>query len=88
MMLTAGGPGTTVALAARRLHGSAAGHAAVALEFAVRVTDRSEMALAAAVEKLHRELAAAGATAERLDGREARGLATTLPLGGFVHVSI
>jgi hypothetical protein len=78
-MLTADGLGTTVALAARRM----SGRGTIALEFAVRVTDRSETALATAVQNLYQELAAAGATAERLDGRAAGGLATTLPLGGF-----
>jgi hypothetical protein len=50
----------------------------------VRLTERSDQALDDTVRNLRRDLAAAGATAERLDGREACGLATTLPLGGFV----
>jgi hypothetical protein len=83
-MLTADGLGTTVALAARRVSGPSAQPGSVALEFAVRVTDRSDTALATAVQKLHQDLTTAGATAERLDGRAASGLATTLPLGGFV----
>jgi type VII secretion protein EccE len=79
-MLTADGLGTTVALGARHLLRPAP---ATALELVVRLTERTDAALATAVQKLHRELAATGAAAERLDGRAAAGLATTLPLGGF-----
>lgn len=79
-MLTADGVGTTVTLAARRLPTAPA----IALEMAVRVTGRSEAALASAIRDLRRNLAAAGASTERLDGRAARGLAATLPLGGFL----
>jgi hypothetical protein len=78
-MLTAEGLGTTVALGAR----NAGGARTVGLELAVRLTERTDQALDAAVGNLRRSLVAAGSTVESLDGRAARGLATTLPLGGF-----
>jgi hypothetical protein len=81
-MLTADGLGTTVTLAARDVRG-AGGARAVGLELAVRLTERSDQALDAAVRNLSRTLATAGASVERMDGREALGLANTLPLGGF-----
>jgi hypothetical protein len=79
-MLTAGGLGTTVALGARHLRHRAP---ATGLELAVRLTERSDQALDMVVRNLRRTLTTAGATVERLDGRQARGLVTTLPLGGF-----
>jgi type VII secretion protein EccE len=81
-MLTADGLGTTVTLGARNTR-VAGGARAVGLELAVRLTERSDSALDAAVRTLRRGLVAAGARVEPMDGRAARGLATTLPLGGF-----
>jgi hypothetical protein len=76
-LLTADGIGTTVALAVRR-------DPAAGPELTVRLSERSLAALDAATGKLIAKLAALGVTVDRLDGRQAYGLAATLPLGGFV----
>jgi type VII secretion protein EccE len=54
-----------------------------ALDVTVRLTERSDRALDTAIGGLTRKLTEAGASVERLDGRAAHGLASTLPLGGF-----
>ena len=77
MLLTADGLGTTVSLTRRR---PAPGPDTVS-ELTVRLTSRTGAGLDAVVRALRNRLTPAGVTVDPLDGRQAYGLAATLPLG-------
>jgi hypothetical protein len=89
-VLTAMPAGTTVTLAARRAHrfsgypGISETDRVVAAQLHIRVSEHDAKHLSAATKLLRRRLSAIGASVQRLDGRQAPGLAATLPLGGFV----
>ncbi len=82
--------GMTVALAARRAHrfsgypGISETDRVVAAQLHIRVSELDGRRLTAAAKALRRQLRGIGAKVHRLDGRQARGLAATLPLGGFL----
>ena len=56
----------------------------VSVELAVRIAAPNVQRLRSVSNALMERARSCGATLERLDGRQARGVATTLPLGGFL----